>query len=284
MKKQCFLFLWVFLPQFLFGQGSMDALASLSPGINEVLVEYDGTPRRLIVTTPKNYKRAHVYPSLFCFHGAGGKADGMSRRWGSQANKRNMIVISLEAVQPEAKWNFKDNFHSYNHKDVEFVSDVVKKLINKKVIDSKAIYATGHSSGGLFCYRLAKETSFFAAFAPMSCGMAKNAHEPNKQTQSISVMQVIGDQDKSYHGSVKKRISMYSLEERIKIWRNFNQCFSEPVVKKRGKEIEIATYTNDIGIEVAFCEVKGEGHHIRRDLRNTTDSIAIEFLLKHRKK
>ena len=56
------------------------------------------------------------------------------------------------------------------------------------------------------------------------------------------------------------------------------------MVKKRGKEIEIATYTNDVGIEVAFCEVKGEGHHIRRDLRNTTDSIAIEFLLKHRKK
>lgn len=284
MNKLSFLFLWLFLPQFLIGQESMDALASLSSGINEVLIEFDGTPRRLIVTTPKNYNKNNAYASLFCFHGAGGKADGMSRRWGPQANKRNMIVISAEAVQPEAKWNFKDNFHNYNHKDVEFVSDVVRNLISKKVIDANAIYATGHSSGGLFCYRLARETSFFAAFAPMSCGMAKNAHEPNKQTQPVSIMQVIGDQDKSYHGSVKKRITMYSLEERMKIWQNFNKCFSGPVFEKRGKDIEIASYTNDVGIEVAFCEVKGEGHHIRRDLRNTTDSIAIEFLLKHRKK
>lgn len=284
MKKQSCLFLLIFLPQLLFSQGSMNELVSLSPGTNEVLIEFNANVRRLIITTPKNFNKKNVYASLFCFHGAGGKADGMSRRWGPQANKRNIIVISAEAVQPEAKWNFKDNFHKQHQKDVEFISEVIKTLISKKLIDPNAIYATGHSSGGLFCYRLAKETPFFAALAPMSCGMAKNAHEPNKQTKSVSIIQVIGDQDKSYHGSSKKRISMYSLEERIKIWRNFNQCSSEPEVIKKGESIEMTTYTNEFGVEVAFFKVKGEGHHIRRDLRNTADSTALEFLLKHRKK
>ena len=49
-------------------------LASLAPGRNEVQVEHDGRSRRLMVTVPKTYDRQELYPVLFCFHGAGGKA------------------------------------------------------------------------------------------------------------------------------------------------------------------------------------------------------------------
>jgi poly(3-hydroxybutyrate) depolymerase len=61
-------------------------LAALSPGINEVKVEHDGRLRRLIVTTPKTFSRQNLYPILFCFHGAGGKADGPSKRWSPHAD------------------------------------------------------------------------------------------------------------------------------------------------------------------------------------------------------
>lgn len=259
-------------------------LASLSSGTNEVQIEHDGLSRRLIVTTPKDFDRKSVYPILLCFHGAGGKADGQSNRWSPQADKQGLIVISAEAVQPMAKWNFVDDFHEVNHDDVGFTSKVVEILIRQKVADPKAIYATGHSSGGLFCYRLAKESSLFAALSPMSCGMVKDGHEPDGNTRPVPIMQVIGDQDKSFNGSSNPKVTMYSAAERIEVWRTFNQCGPDPVIEEIGEEIVVYTYANPNGVEVVYCKVKDQEHHIRRDLRDSADSIAIDFLLKHKRR
>ncbi|MDC3256344.1 hypothetical protein OAU93_02970, partial [bacterium] len=253
-------------------------------GANEVQFSHHGRERRLIITTPKTFDNNQLYPVLFCFHGAGGKADGQSSRWSPQADKRGLVVISAEAVQPLAKWNFKDKFHQEEYDDVGFVSKVIENLITNKIADPAAIYATGHSSGGLFCYRLAKETSLFAALSPMSCGMAKGAHDPTTKTEPVSIMQVIGDQDKSFNGSSNPKVTMYSADRRIDVWRKFNQCKPKPIVEKHGDKLSVSTYTNPSGIEVGICKVKGEGHHIRTDIRDTADSLAIEFLLKHKKR
>jgi polyhydroxybutyrate depolymerase len=259
-------------------------LTSLSPGVNEVLVEHDGQSRRLLVTTPKTFGRQDPYPVLFCFHGAGGKADGQSKRWNPHADRRGLIVVSAEAVQPQAKWNFRNKFHAEEHDDVGFVLKVVEVLMAHNIADPKAIYATGHSSGGLFCYRLAKEVDLFAALSPMSCGMVKGAHDPGEGTKPVSILQVIGDQDKSYHGSTNPKVTMYSAAKRIDVWRTFNRCRPEPVVVKKGNEVVVHTYANPSGIEVAFCKVKGQGHHLRIDLRDIGDSVALDFLLNHKRK
>ena len=259
-------------------------LISLSPGRNEVQIKHDGQSRRLIITTPKTFGHQGPYPVLFCFHGAGGKAEGQSKRWSPHADERGLIVISAEAVQPQAKWNFRDKFHAEEHDDVGFVLKVVEALITNKIVDPKAVYATGHSSGGLFCYRLAKETVLFAALSPMSCGMVKGAHDPGEKTKPVSIMQVIGDQDKSFNGSSNPKVTMYSAAKRIDVWRTFNRCRLDPVVVNKGEEVVVYTYANQSGIEVAFCKVKGQGHHIRRDLRDIGDSAALDFLLKHKRK
>jgi len=257
---------------------------SLSQGVNDIRIEHDGRSRRLVITTPQLFDQDCTYPILFCFHGAGGKADGQSKRWSLHADKRNLIVISAEAVQPLAKWNFMDKFHAVDHDDVGFISKVVKTLIAADIAIPQAIYATGHSSGGLFCYRLAKETNLFAALSPMSCGMAKQGHTPDKGTKPVSIMQVIGDQDKSFKGTSNPKVIMYSAAKRIDIWRTFNQCESEPKVVNHGKEVVVFTYANEAGAEVALCKVKGQGHFIRRDLRDIVDAVALDFLLKHKRR
>ena len=259
-------------------------LTSLSPGTNEVQFKHDGRSRRLIITTPKTFDGQRPHPVLFCFHGAGGKADGQSTRWSPHADKRGLIVISCEAIRPLAKWNFKANFHDEEYDDVGFVSKVVEILIENKIADDKAIFAAGHSSGGLFCYRLAKESDLFAAVAPMSCGMAKDAHEPDEKTNPVPILQVIGDKDKSYNGSTNPKITMYSAKERIEIWRKFNQCGPDPVVVEHGDEIVVYTYASPSGVEVVLCKVKDQEHHVRRDLRDSADSLALDFLLKHKRR
>ncbi len=260
-----------------------DGLTTLRAGANEVQFKHNGRTRRLIITTPASFDSQQQHPVLFCFHGAGGKADGQSKRWSPQADRRRLIVISAEAVQPLAKWNFKDKFHRDEYDDVGFITKVIEVLIANKIANPTAIYATGHSSGGLFCYRLAKETSLFAALSPMSCGMAKGTHDPTAETIPVSIMQVIGDQDKSFNGSSNPKITMYSADERINVWCRFNRCDLKPVVVKQGDEIVVSSYRNSSGIEVAICKVKDQGHHVRTDLRDTADTLALDFLLKHQK-
>ncbi|MCP4785701.1 MAG: hypothetical protein GY878_19325 [Fuerstiella sp.] len=112
--------------------------------------------------------------------------------------------------------------------------------------------------------------------------MAEGAHDPGKETKPVSIMQVIGDQDKSFNGSSNPKVSMYSAAKRIDVWRTFNQCRPEPVVANKGEEVVVYTYANQFGVEVAYCKVKGQGHHIRRDLRDRVDSLALDFLLRHK--
>ena len=259
-------------------------LNALNPGYNEINVDYGGSLRRLIITVPSTFDDKSQHPVLFCFHGAGGKADGQSKRWSRHVKSRGLIVISVEAVQPLAKWNFRDGFHTEDHDDVGFILKIVDALIANEAIDSKSVYATGHSSGGLFCYRLAKETDVFAALSPMSCGMIKGAHDPSAGTKAVPIIQVIGDKDKSYNGSSNPKVTMYSATKRIDIWRKFNQCNNQPKVIEKGKEIEVHTYFGPSGIEVALCKVKEQGHFLRKDLRDMADSLALDFLLKHKNK
>lgn len=258
-------------------------LASLSTGGNELNVDYGGQSRRLIITMPKKLARKGVHPVLFCFHGAGVKADGQSRRWSRHADKHGLIVISVEAVQPLAKWNFRDGFHAEEHDDVGFVLKVVEALISGKLADPRAIYATGHSSGGLFCYRLAKQTDVFAALSPMSCGMVKGAHDPDAKTTPVPILQVIGDQDKSFKGSSNPKVTMYSAARRMEVWRKFNQCAARPEITGQGEELEVHTFASPSGMDVVLCKAKGQGHFLRIDLRDKADSLALDFLLKHRK-
>jgi poly(3-hydroxybutyrate) depolymerase len=199
-------------------------------------------------------------------------------------DERGLIVISAEAVQSLKKWNIMDHLHAEDHDDVGFILKVVDILISNKIADDKAIFATGHSSGGLFSYRLAKEIALFAAVSPMSCGMIKGAHDPDEKTKPIPIFQVIGDKDKSFHGSITPERTMRSAKERIEIWRKFNRCGPDPVVVKKGDEITVYTYTSPSGLEVVLCEVKDQEHHIRRDLRDSADSLALDFLLKHKRK
>ena len=76
---------------------------------------------------------------------------------------------------------------------------------------------------------------------------------------------------------------MYSASERIEVWRTFNQCLPDPLFENQGDEIVVYTFSNQSGLEVALCKVKGQGHHLRGDLRDRADSLALDFLLKHRK-
>ena len=178
-----------------------------------------------------------------------------------------------------AAWTFKEGAPTQAD-DVGLIKDIVALLDKQGLVDHRRIYATGSSSGGLMAYRLARETRLFAAIAPTKCGMAIGAHEPQKSTDPISIMQVIGDVDKSFNGSNKTH-PMYSAKERIDIWSKFNDCES-PSFTDHG-DWTSTHYVCANNKEIELMILKGVGHSLGEKWGARTDKMLIEFLLKQTK-
>ncbi len=94
-------------------------------------------------------------------------------------------------------------------------------------VDSKRVFATGISNGGMMCYRLAAELSDrIAAIAPVAGAMAI---EEAKPIRPVSVMHFHGKSDSMvpFSGPNKKTpkfLTFKSVEESIAVWRKINEC------------------------------------------------------------
>lgn len=54
-------------------------------------------------------------------------------------------------------------------------------------------------------------------------------------------------------------------------------------MEEYSERVVVQTYRNEKGFELVCCLVKGEGHHLRTDLLNATNALALNFLFKHEK-
>ncbi|WP_111980432.1 alpha/beta hydrolase family esterase [Algibacillus agarilyticus] len=254
----------------------------LKPGVNEVVItQNSGIERKAMIELPlKIIESGH--PIVFGLHGAGGKANGYNRRLKPFVNQHGLISVSPLGTKSKAgktAWTFKKGASTHAD-DVGLIKAIIALLDKQGLVDHSRIYATGSSSGGLMAYRLAKETNLLAAIAPTKCGMAIAAHEPVNGTVPIAIMQVIGDEDKSFHGS-NKRHPMYSASERINIWAKFNNCKSPKFIDYGSWSSTRYMCENNKDIELMI--MKGVGHTLGKKWTNKTDEMLIEFLLKQRK-
>jgi len=254
----------------------------LKSGVNRLYIEQmDGRSREVLIEIPQQ-ANTKGYPVVFGFHGAGGTAQVYHRRLSRFVRRDGIISVSpLGAKSKDGKtlWNFKQRSHS-NADDVGLVYAILALLNQEKRVDSNQIFATGASSGGLMAYRLARETPFFSAIAPTKCGMAKRAHEPLKSTLPVSLLQVIGDRDKSYYGSKTKFVTMYSAKKRIKIWAKHNQCSAGATEDKA--DSTHTRYVCTAGKSVELMVLKGVGHNLGKSWTQKTDAMIIDFFLYRR--
>jgi poly(3-hydroxybutyrate) depolymerase len=258
----------------------------LRPGNNLLKINFQGVVRELFVELPADIQKGERYPVVFGFHGDGGPKEAYNRRLSPHVKKHKIIGISIQGTPKRvgsgaSSWDHHDG-SDVDTDDIGFVQYLVDYLNNTELVDLKRVYATGGSSGGLFCYRLAKETKLFAAIGPTKCGMIKGSHEPDANTEHLSVMQVIGNEDKSFNGS-SKRLTMYSAEQRIEIWRTFLECNPRPSTNTTIKGMTITTYVNDKQQEVVYCMLHGVGHAIPRPIIPEMDSMLMAFFMRHKK-
>ena len=174
--------LWCILSLFLGLTPFAPALAQ--ENLQPMEFSVDGVTRTALVYLPPDAKNAST-PVVFIFHGHGGNARQVARSYAMEKQWPEAICVYMQGLNTRGQltdplgnrpgWQAArgDN----GDRDLKFFDAVLARLKQDYSVDSKRIYATGHSNGGGFTYLLwLARGNVFAAVAP-SAAAAKYANQ-----------------------------------------------------------------------------------------------------------
>jgi polyhydroxybutyrate depolymerase len=161
----------------------------------------------------------------------GGFGDGRqaesSYGWDAQADAARFAVVYPDGVG--RAWNVGGGCcglpASSGIDDVAFITAVVGDVSRLLSVDARRVYATGISNGGMLAYRLACDTTLFAAIGPDSATLLGACPSP----APVSVIHIHGTADHNIpydggRGSGYAKIDGPSVPSVIASWRRADGC------------------------------------------------------------
>ncbi len=244
----------------------------------------DGIERTYHLYVPYVYDRKESIPLLIALHGGGGTGKGMEEKttiegFDKLAKKGNFIVVYPDAV--EKNWNDgRNDPHSYsaqhNIDDVYFISVLIDQLEKEYNIDSKRVYVTGISNGGMMTFRLGCELSDkISAIATVASSLPENLYNSSVPANKISVLIIHGTDDPlvPWDGGYVRVFGMnhgrvVSILETEDFWIEHNSCtlqtnktYLPDVDQNDGTRVWKEEYANkENGINVVLYGIDGGGH------------------------
>lgn len=205
--------------------------------IEDKSITVDGLERKYDVFLPSDHDISENLPVIINLHGTTGNKT-LERTLTefvpiAEENKIVMVwpqgnVLPTCNIGPQNRWNA-NLFDSPN--DVNFISDLIDKLIEDYNVDSKRIYVVGRSNGGFMAYTLACELSEKIAAVASVAGAMKNDTMNNfcNATRVVPVLEIHGtaDQVNSYNGYSNCEGDHASVDDIINFWRNKAGCSAE---------------------------------------------------------
>ena len=243
---------------------------------NRTLV-VDQVKRTYLVHVPPQYDARKATPVVLILHGAGTDAaitvkfTGMNQK----ADEAGFIAVYPNGTGygPIQTWNaggVQSELVAGKADDVAFISRLIDDLGQVINVDSRRVYATGMSNGGMMCYKLAAELpDRIAAIAPVAGTMTMPRINP---TRPVPVMHFHGTDDDlcPFNGPsplTPKFITFQSVDATINAWVQANGCpnqpaiVAEPVQIADGTSVLRATYgPGKLGSEVVLFTIQGGGH------------------------
>ncbi|MDP6439097.1 MAG: PHB depolymerase family esterase [Candidatus Brocadiia bacterium] len=243
---------------------------------------HNGLTRTYRLHVPPPRARERAAPLLIVLHGGGGTGERMERLtrtgFNALADRDGFIVVYPDGV--ERRWNDGRKAVTYRAQreeidDVGFVSALIDKLAADFRVDTKRVYVTGISNGGLMAFRLALELpDKVVAIAPVTPSLPIEFEEA-KPPQSIPVLMINGTKDPlvPWEGgdigfSWKKLGKVLSTAKTVEFWVRHNGCRRElerTMLQDKAPDdatrVTVETYGggND-GAEVVLYRVEGGGH------------------------
>lgn len=249
----------------------------LGPGNFDLRITHNSLERKYLLDVPRSYNNEEEIPLIISLHGGFGDAESsrLQNALHEMGEEENFIVAYPEAVvgpkdslgNTYQHWNAgprEDPNKGPQHiDDVGFISAMIDEISSNYHIDSKRIYATGLSNGGIMTYRLACQLSDkIAAVAPVS-GTLLDIECDTKR--SVSIIHFHGRNDEAVPleggqvGATKDTWpSVYNIHED---WANNLNCDLDLEMTYSNGEAECNTYSQcNGGTEVTLCVIEDGGH------------------------
>ncbi|MFP6666126.1 MAG: hypothetical protein VB876_02370, partial [Pirellulales bacterium] len=217
----------------------------------------------------------------------GGPMEGYHRQLEVLVKRHEIISVSPQGIsnaRGTTGWNGFEGHRISNTDDVGFVIKTVDYLTKGASIDPTRIYATGGSSGAIFCFRLAIETDLFAAIAPMRGAMINRPPVPKKRPK-LSVLLVCGTDDPLFTGESRVPGEVfYSARTTMKLWAANHGAVSPPAIRKHSETVTLSRYSpTDANYELLLYAVNGSGHRLGRGQMSEALGFMWKFFSRHPK-
>lgn len=235
-------------------------------------LQIGGRTRSYFVHTPPGYDGKKSLPLVLVLHGGGQSPE--SAEWMSgmsaKADTEHFLVAYPKGTGRLSRmptWN-SGNCCGYALEnkvdDVAFLSALIDKLKQEYSVDSKRVYVTGISNGGMMSYRLACEAADkIAAIAPVEG--AQNIECSPARPVSVIVFHGTADHLVAYDGGTTKfqigpARSDNSVASAVSFWAHEDACTDPPQVEETS-EVHTDIYAGcKDGTEVELYAIQG-GHH-----------------------
>jgi polyhydroxybutyrate depolymerase len=281
------------------------AADQLSAGTQTISIEFGGLAPSYIVHVPPQAAAGEPLPVILNFHGGGSNAAAEERYTGmdTAADRDGFVAVYPAGTgffRRVLTWNA-GQCCAYAMRnsidDVGFTRAVIDDLSRRARIDSRRIYATGISNGGMMAYRLGAELSDrIAAISPVEAVLVAATNGPSRPVP-LMAFNSVDDRYVPYGGGFGRNGSRAhpfpfpAVDPVIARWRGFDKCPETPIVGpvfKGGAESPDSTnsatrYTWGPcanGSEVVLWKLAGSGHvwpgattNPRRLLGPSTDVI-----------
>jgi polyhydroxybutyrate depolymerase len=223
----------------------------------------DGRTRSFRLYRPANLSLSHPVPLVVMLHGGFGD-DAQAEAgygWDQQAARQGFVVAYPNGAS--RAWNGGGGCCGQPGRDdvddVAFISQMVAKVRVELPIDEHRVYATGISNGGIMAYRLACDTTIFAAIGPDSATLLGSCNHP----APISVIHIHGTADHNIpyaggEGSGFAKIDGPPVTDVVSRWRGVDQCATPTSTTTSSVTRSVATCPD--GREVELITIAGAGH------------------------
>ena len=242
----------------------------LGPGDHNLSLKMGDVTRSYLVHVPPKHDPTKATPVVLVLHGAGTNGAIMVPFCGlnNKADEAGFVAVypnGTGLANLMLTWNsggFRGKMADGKADDVAFLDKLLDDLATVVNVDSKRVYATGMSNGGMMCYRLAAELSDrIAAIAPVAGTMAIEDYKPKRP---VPVMHFHGAADKivPFAGPsdrTPKFLAFKSVEETIKACVKANGCSQDSA--DDGTKVKRKSYRpGKEGADVILFVIEGGGH------------------------
>lgn len=220
-------------------------------------------------------------PLVIVFHGAGGNGlDYLNKNgWAALSEQEGFVVVAPDGLPaiPRMPANFRLNPRLWNSgqlnarsprakiNDMVFVNALLADVAQRTSVDTKRIYATGHSNGAGMTFKVGAELS--NRFAGIATVMGLNSSEGAHPVKALPTLMLLGTRDplNPLEGGERQlpwgKSTVPPVAQGIQAWARSLDC-TAPALKERDDE-QVTVERFDRCRDSATFTVwylKGQGH------------------------